>query len=121
MNHAARLARAHGRIRSKFGQNEDEEQLYCWHNSTRVTCYQPGGTRARDIISQILVKNDSLTIHATKSEFTAVPVPGDSIQLGTALASARTLRIDSVRTTHIRPFYELELIDAKLATTAPAA
>ncbi len=118
MGHASRLARLHERCRSKFGTDTDDAQLYCWHNGAQVTCYQPGGTRGRTILNQLLTRDESLVIHATKSEFTSVPVPGDTILLGTAQATARSLRIDNVKTTHIRPFYELELIDPNTATTA---
>ena len=121
MGYATRLKNAHTRIRSTFGTNEDAEQLYVWHNNVQVTAYQPAGTRARNLIAQVLVKDDSITVHATKDEFTSVPVPGDTIKMGTTLATARTLRIDGVKTTHIRPFYELDLIDPNVATTAAVA
>ena len=118
MSFSSRLALAHGRARSKFGTNEAGLQLYCWHNGVQIDCYQPGGTRGRNILNQILVKDESMTIHATKSQFTTVPKPDDELKLGTTLASAVSLRIDSAKTTHIRPFYEIELIDPNLATTA---
>ena len=121
MSHANRLSAAHNRIRSRFGTDTAEDQLYCWHSGAQVTCYQPGGTRGRNILSQILARDESLTLHATKSEFTTVPKPGDDLLLGTTQATARTLRIDTVKTTHIRPFYEIELIDPNTATTAAAA
>lgn len=121
MSYATRKTRAHSRIRTTFGTDEDGAQLYVWHSGTQVTAYQSGGSRGRNILAQILVKDDTLTVVATKSEFTAVPVPNDEIKLGTALATARTLRVDTVRTKHGQPFYELELLDPNLATTAAAA
>lgn len=117
MNYASRKALAHNRIRSTFGTDESGLQLYVWHSGARVTAYQSGGTRGRNVLAQILVKDDTLTITATKAEFTSVPVPGDEVKLGTVLATARTLRVDSVRTKHGQPFYELELLDPNLATT----
>lgn len=96
-------------------------QLYVWHSGARIVAYQSGGTRGRNVLEQILVKDDTLTVVATKAEFAAVPVPNDEIKFGTVLATARTLRIDSVRTKHGQPFYELELLDPNLATTAAAA
>jgi hypothetical protein len=117
MNYAQRKAQAHNRIRSTFGTDETGAQLYVWHAGAQVTAYQSGGTRGRNVLAQILVKDDTLTITATKAEFTTVPVPGAEVKLGTALATARTLRIDSVRTKHGQPWYELELLDPNLATT----
>lgn len=121
MSYAARRARAHGRIRTTFGTDESGVQLYVWHSGARIVAYQSGGTRGRNVLEQILVKDDTLTVVATKAEFAAVPVPNDEIKFGTVLATARTLRIDSVRTKHGQPFYELELLDPNLATTAAAA
>lgn len=117
MTYARRKALAHNRIRETFGTDETGLQLYAWHAGARVTAYQSGGTRGRNILAQILVKDDTLTITATKSEFTTIPVPGAEIKLGTALTTARTLRIDSVRTKHGQPWYELELLDPNLADT----
>ena len=74
----------------------------------------------RRILNALLVKDETLTIHATKSEFTSVPVTGDEIKLGATLATARSLRVDSVRTTNVFPNYEIELLDPNLATTAAA-
>lgn len=117
MTYARRKALAHNRISETFGTDESGLQLYVWHSGAQVTAYQSGGTRGRNILAQILVKDDTLTVVATKADFTAVPVPGDEIKLGTALTTARTLRIDSVRTKHGQPFYELELLDPNLAYT----
>lgn len=116
MNLAQRRASAHLRIRSKFGQNADRQQLYCWHNNTQITCYQPDGTRGRGVLSQLLVKDETITIHATRAEFSAEPKPHDDLTLGTAQSSARALRITKVNTTHSQPFYEIELIDPNLST-----
>ncbi len=120
MNYASRRSNAHSRIRSRFGSDADGNQLYCWHAGTQINCYQSNGSRGRGILNALLVKDETLTIHATKAQFTAVPVPGDEIKLGTALATARTLRVDSVRTTNVFPNYEIELLDPNLATTAAA-
>lgn len=121
MNYAQRRANAHARARSKFGTDADGAQLYCWHAGTQVACYQSSGNRGRALLNAILVKDETLSIIATKADFTTTPKPGDELKLGTTLATARTLRIDSVRTTHISPSYDIELLDPKLATTAPAA
>jgi hypothetical protein len=110
---------AHNRIRVTFGTNAEGEQLYCWHSGAQVTCNQPGGTRGRQLLQEILVKDETLTIHATKAEFTIAPKPGDNIQMGTTLATARTLRIDSVKTTHMWAHYEIDMLDPNLATTEP--
>lgn len=118
MGYAARLRMAHDRIRDTFGVKESGDQLYIWHEGTAIRCYQPGGTRQRNLISALLAKNNNVTVHATKEDFASVPTPGQSIQFGTALASAATFRIDSVQTTELRPFYELELVDTNQATTA---
>lgn len=121
MSYATLKANAHNRIRSTFGTDADGAQLYVWHSGAQVTAYQSSGARGRNLLSAILVKDDTITVNATKSEFTTAPVPGDSISLGTVLASARTLRIDAVKTKHGQPWYELDLIDPNVATTAPAA
>jgi hypothetical protein len=118
MSYASRLASIHGRARTKFGVNAAGEQLYVWHAGTQIACYQPGGSRGRALLNQLITRDETLTVHATKATFTAVPVPGDEIKMGTSLATAQTLRIDSVKTTHIRPFYEIEMIDPNVATTA---
>jgi hypothetical protein len=67
---------------------------------------------------QSVIRDELVLVVATKAMFATVPKPGDSIKLGTVLATARTLRVDDVKTTAIRPFYELSLIDPNTATTA---
>jgi hypothetical protein len=119
MSYATRKAATHGRIRSKFGTDADGAQLYVWHAGARITAYQSSGNRGRSILNQILVKDETMSVVATATEFTRAPVAGDEIKLGTTLTTARTLRLDSFRSKHGQPFYELELLDAKLATTAP--
>jgi hypothetical protein len=121
MSYATRKKTAHNRIRSTFGVDADASQLYVWHNGTQVTAYQPSGSRGRNLLASLIVKDETITVHATKEEFTTVPVPGDTLLMGTTQASARSLRIDAVKTTHIQPWYELDLIDPNVATTAPAA
>lgn len=121
MSYATLKRNAHNRIRSVFGTNADGEQLYVWHNGTQVTAYQPSGSRGRNLLASIIVKDETITVHATKAEFTSVPVPGDTLLMGTAQATARSLRIDAVKTTHIQAWYEIDLIDPNVATTAPAA
>lgn len=118
MNYATRGAGIHDRCAAKFGVNADGEQLYVWHSGTQVAAYQPSGMRTRDILAMSLTRDETITVHATKSTFTAVPVPGDIIHFGTALATARRLRCTDVKTTHVRPFYELSLVDPNTATTA---
>lgn len=120
MSYAARRKAAHDRIRVMFGTDVDAAQLYVWHNGAQITAYQSNGRRGRSILNQILVKDDTISVVATKDEFTAVPVPNDEIKMGMTLATARTLRIDTVSTTHVSPSYELELIDPNQSTTAAA-
>lgn len=121
MSYATRKKNAHNRIRVVFGTDVDASQLYVWHNGTQVTAYQPSGSRGRDLLNSLIVKSDTVTVHATKAEFTSVPVPGDTVNMGTSLGTARKMRIDSVKTTHIQPWYEIDLIDPNVATTAAAA
>lgn len=121
MSYATRKKNAHNRIRVVFGTDVEASQLYVWHNGTQVTAYQSSGSRGRNLLSTLITKDETVTVHATKAEFAAVPVPGDALLLGTTQASARTLRIDSVKTTHIQPWYEIDLIDPNVATTAAAA
>jgi hypothetical protein len=109
---------AHDRIRDTFGVKESGDQLYVWHLGAQIRCYQPGGTRQRNLIGALLAKNNNITIHATKEDFTTVPAPGQTITFGTAVDTAATYRIDSVQTTELRPFYELELVDTNQAATA---
>jgi len=118
MSYARRLRLAHDNIRNTFGVKESGDQLYIWHTGVEIRCYQPGGTRDRTLIGQLLAKNANITVHATKEDFTSVPVPGQTVQFGTTLATALPYRIDSVKTTELRPFYELELLDTNQATTA---
>lgn len=121
MSYATRKKNAHNRIRSTFGTDADAAQLYVWHNGTQVNAYQPSGSRGRNLLATLIVKDETITVHATKAEFATVPVPGDTLLMGTTLASARSLRIDAVKTTNIQPWYEIDLIDPNVATTAPAA
>lgn len=118
MGYAARLAKAHLRIRDTFGVKESGEELFLWHQGAAIRCYQPGGTKQRSLIGALLAKNDTITIHATKSHFVSAPETGQTIQFGTTLATANSYRIDSVQTTELRPFYEIELMDTNQAVTA---
>jgi hypothetical protein len=59
-----------------------------------------------------------VSVIATKAQFTTVPKINDEIKMGTVLATAVVYRIDSVTTTQIRPFYDLELIDPNMEATA---
>ena len=118
MNYSLRLKNLHSRCVSKFGADAAGQQLYVWHAGTRVMVYQPSGTRTRDILAQSLVRDEMINVIATKDQFTAAPKPGDVAHLGTDFSGARKLRITDVKTTHIRPFYELTLMDPNLATTA---
>lgn len=121
MGYAQRKKNAHDRIRVTFGTNADGAQLYVWHNGMQVTAYQPSGSRGRNLVATLIVKDETITVHATKAEFTSAPVPGDTLLMGTAQSAARSLRIDAVKTTNIQPWYEIDLIDPNTATTAPAA
>jgi len=119
MNYAQRRAATHARARTKFGTDADGAQMYVFHNGATIACYQSSGVRGRGILSQLLVKEDTLTVHAAKTDFTAVPLPGDAIKIGLTLATSRTLRIDSVNPgSTVSPSYELDLMDPNLATTA---
>jgi hypothetical protein len=118
MNYADRLESLHGRAVGKFGTNASEQQLYIWHNGAQIACYEANRVRSRTLIQEILMQEAAYIIHATKARFTAIPEPGDTVQVGINLATAVTLKIDDVQTTHIRPFYRLSLIDPRKATTA---
>ena len=117
MNYAQRIAASHNRIRSKFGKNADEEQLYCWHSGRRITCYQETDRTSRALAMAVLMPEGAITIIATKSEFLSTPLAGDEILLGPRESTAQMLRIDDVSSTHIRPFYRLSLVDPNKATT----
>lgn len=121
MGYATRKMNAHNRIRAVFGTDASAAQLYVWHNGTQVTAYQPSGSRGRNLLATLIVRDETITVHATKAEFATAPAPGDTLLMGTTQASARSLRIDAVKTTHIQPWYEIDLIDPNVATTAPAA
>jgi hypothetical protein len=118
MTYAQRIASAHGRIRTKFGTVSDTAMLYVWHNGAQVRCYESTGRNQRNLLASIVVKDETLTVNATKAEFTTVPQTGDEVKFGTTLATARTLRIDSIQTNTIRPFYALDLIDPNKEATA---
>ena len=118
MTYAQRIALAHGRIRTKFGTVSDTAMLYVWHNGAQVRCYESTGRTQRNLLASIVVKDETLTVNATKAEFTTVPQTGDEVKFGTTLATARTLRIDSIQTNTIRPFYALDLIDPNKEATA---
>ena len=118
MTYAQRIASAHGRIRTKFGTDATGAQLYVWHNGAQIAAYQPTGKNSRNLMAQIIVKDDTVSVIATKAQFTTVPKINDEIKMGTVLATAIVYRIDSVTTTHIRPFYDLELIDPNMEVTA---
>ena len=118
MLYAQRLAAAHGRIRNKFGAVTETENLYVWHKGAQVPCYQSTGRTQRNLMTAMIVNEAAITVCATKIAFTSVPVVGDEVKYGTALATAQVLRIDTVNTTAIRPFYELDLIDPNKEETA---
>ena len=118
MNYAQRIASAHGRIRNKFGKDAAGEQLYLWHNNVQIPCYESTRRGRRDLMEAIVVKEETLSVIATKNLFTQVPIPGDDVKFGLTLATAQSLRIDTIATTTIRPFYELELMDPNKAVTA---
>ena len=118
MTYAQRIAAAHGRIRSKFGTDASGAQLYVWHNNVQIHAYQPSGKNGRNLMAQIIVKDDTVSVIATKAQFATVPKINDEIKMGTVLATAVIYRIYSVTTTHIRPFYDLELIDPNMEATA---
>lgn len=118
MTYASRIAAAHGRIRNKFGAVTQTENLYIWHQGTQIPCYESTGRTQRDLLASIVVKDQTLTVNATKAAFTTAPQTGDEVKFGTILATAVTLRIDSIQTNTIRPFYALDLIDPNKATTA---
>ncbi len=118
MTYAQRIAAAHGRIRSKFGTDASGAQLYVWHNNVQIPCYESTGRTQRDLLASIVVKDQTLTVNATKAAFTTAPQTGDEVKFGTFLATAATLRIDSIQTNTIRPFYVLDLIDPNKEATA---
>jgi len=118
MTYAQRIASAHGRIRTKFGAVTQTENLFVWHNNTQIPCYESTGRTQRDLLASIVVKDQTLTVNATKAAFTTVPQTGDEVKFGTTLATAATLRIDSIQTNTIRPFYALDLIDPNKEATA---
>ena len=118
MTYAQRIAAAHGRIRNKFGAVTQTENLYIWHQGTQIPCYQSTGRTQRNLMASMIVSNDTIIVHATKAAFTTAPATGDEVKFGTSLATAQTLRIDTVNTTVIRPFYELDLLDPNKEATA---
>ena len=118
MTYAQRIAAAHGRIRNKFGAVTQTENLYIWHQGTQIPCYESTGRTQRNLLAAMVVKDETLTVNATKAAFTTAPQTGDEVKFGTTFATAATLRIDSIQTNTIRPFYALDLIDPNKATTA---
>jgi len=118
MTYASRIAAAHGRIRNKFGAVTGTENLYVWHKGAQIPCYESTGRNQRNLLAAMVVKDETLTVHATKAAFTTAPETGDEVKFGITLATARTLRIDSIQTNTIRPFYALDLIDPNKEATA---
>ena len=118
MTYASRIAAAHGRIRNKFGSVTATENLYVWHSGAQIPCYESTGRNQRNLLASIVVKDETMTVHATKAAFTTAPQTGDEVKFGTTLATAVTLRIDTIQTNTIRPFYALDLIDPNKAVTA---
>ena len=72
MTYAQRIAAAHGRIRSKFGTDASGAQLYVWHNNVQIHAYQPSGKNGRNLMAQIIVKDDTVSVIATKAQFATV-------------------------------------------------
>lgn len=118
MTYASRIAAAHSRIRNKFGAVTATENLYVWHKGAQIPCYESTGRNQRNLLAAMVVKDETLTVHATKAAFTTAPETGDEVKFGITLATARALRIDSIQTNTIRPFYALDLIDPNKAVTA---
>jgi glutamate 5-kinase len=118
MTYAARIARAHERIRNKFGAVSDTAKLYLWHNGVAVRCYESTGGVQRKLMAALVVKEDAITVIATKADFATVPETGQDVKFGTVLATAKTYRMMVADTKEIRPFYEIDLVDPNKSTTA---